>query len=222
MSKIPDTLRWHFIERYKNHAYAKELIDSIQIDSNLKPKQQYLLFSAALAQKNNRIYDQLIKNYSQFSNFDIDRMNYVKYLESKKKYSDLIKEINQINAKKRSNRIYLSRLLPRTYLKIGQRSKAFNSYLDFARKFPDHPFALSAVNYVFEKYAFSNQKKFDQVINEFSKQKSRYANFYAFYKVLNQYERGLKEKAISTIDQQLIRIKNGESRDRFTILVSKN
>ena len=207
---------WSFLRSYKYHEYSKQLLDSIEIDSNLTSDQLYTLFDIALIHNQQDYYDPLFQMYDRFKKNDVDRFKYVKYLEKKNRLSDIIKLVENTRATKRSNKIYFSRLLPRTYLKLGNSKKGYAAYLQFARKFPNHSFALSAITYVLEKYSLRNNlKSFNRVIDEFSLQKSKYANFYKFYRVVDQYEKGKKSQALTSIKKQRSTINDNYSKDRL-------
>lgn len=193
-----------FLKSYASSDYAEVVIDSIYENrdlGNLESDEMYHLFRAAV--QNDYRHDSLIHYYDRVEEHDETSELMLDYLLTEKQQSAAIDFIKK--EKRENNKVSkkLARFLPRLLNKKRKTKEAYAHYLDYARLYPNHPFALNAVTFVMGRTEKKDTPFFRKVMREFTQNESKYKQYYRFRHVLHYYEKKDFKTAMRLINTYL-------------------
>jgi hypothetical protein len=202
-SDVEDDILKSKLEFDAYRKYIDTIPTEFQLTENYKDKRIiYNVFKKSIEQNELDLADKIIPVYDSISAYDYYSAQLIYYFTNKKEYE---KALTRVLKEADGHLPYgynvdYHRRIPRLFLKLNNKSKAYEAYLDFARKFPNHSFSISAVSYVLGKYEHRDYKKYLKVLKEFSEIKSVYRNYYRFQEILYYYEKRNFKKSLSLID----------------------
>ena len=192
-------------------------------DSFYDKKLIYEALKNAIRRKELKTAEKILPIYDSIAKYDTYSAQLVYYYTIKKDYKKALKLVLNESSKYLPYRFNVDyhRRIPRLYLKLKKKSKAYEAYLNFGRKFPNHSFSISAVSYVMGKYEHRQPKKYLNVVKEFSKLKSVYRNYYRFQEILFYYEKKKFSNSLKIIDGYLNKKISLTFRDKLTYWKAK-
>jgi hypothetical protein len=192
-----------FLKSYANSRFAEVIIDSIYNRIKLNSlSDEELFYLTRAAVQNDYKQDSLILHYHRIKNLDQSNEIMLDYLLTEKKQSAAIEFIKKEKTNGKVSQ-KLARSLPRLLNKKNKTKEAYEHYLDYARHYPNHPFALNAVTFVLGRTEKKDRSFYLKALREFTENPSKYRQYYRFRHVLHYYERKDFKTSMSLINRYL-------------------